>query len=159
MLSIIAALDENGALGFGGQLLCHLPRDLQYFKKLTMGKPIVMGRKTFESIGKPLPGRRNVVLSRKNWQHDGILVLPSLDWNAEIFADCAEIMLIGGAEIYTAYLPGVTRMYLTKIHHTFAADVFFPAFALDEWRLSYEEFHEHDDKNAYSMTFCIYERI
>ncbi|MCW8409470.1 dihydrofolate reductase [Legionella sp. PATHC035] len=158
MISLIAAIDEARGLGFNNQLLCHLPADLQHFKSITMGKPIIMGRKTFASIGKPLPGRLNVVLSRSIPSIEGVLLCDSLE-NALIKThEFPEIMIIGGAELFTEAMSKATRLYITRIHHQFTADVFFPEIDLSIWHCQDKQFRPHDEKNKYDMTFYIYER-
>ncbi|KTC91045.1 dihydrofolate reductase [Fluoribacter dumoffii] len=158
MISIIAAIDEAGGLGLNNQLLCHLPADLQYFKSMTMGKPIIMGRKTFESIGKPLPGRLNVVISRSIASIEGVVVCDSLDKAIEQTKEFPEIMVIGGAEIFSATMNKATRLYITQIHHQFKADVFFPEINQSIWHCQDKQFRQHDGKNTYDMTFYLYER-
>jgi len=159
IISLIAAVDENFGLGKNNQLLCHLPADLAHFKKNTMGKPIIMGRKTFESIGKPLPGRLNIVLSKKVPKFEGSEVYTSLTSAMERLKGVAEVMIIGGAELFGEALPLANRIYLTRIHHQFDADVFFPHFCEKSWHCLEEVFHPADEKNQYSMTFCVYEMV
>ena len=158
IISLIAAVDENQGLGKCNQLLCHLPADLKHFKQLTLGKPVIMGRKTFESIGKPLPGRLNIVLSKQAMQIDGVTVVPSLHQALEMVHDKPEIMVIGGAGVFEQALPLAHRLYLTVIHHQFSADVFFPKIDMLAWRLLDTSTLSHDEKNPYDMTFYHYER-
>ncbi|KTC80514.1 dihydrofolate reductase [Legionella cherrii] len=158
MISLIAAIDEAGGLGLNNQLLCHLPADLQHFKSITMGKPIIMGRKTFASIGKPLPGRLNVVLSRSIAAIEGVLVCDSLENAMMKTQEFPEIMIIGGAELFTEAMNKATRLYITRIHHQFTADVFFPEIDSSIWHCQDKQFRQHDEKNKYDMTFYIYER-
>lgn len=158
MISLIAAIDETGGLGFNNQLLCHLPADLQHFKSITMGKPIIMGRKTFVSIGRPLPGRLNIVLSRSLSTIDGVVVCDSLENAMEQTKDFSEIMIIGGAELFTAAMNKASRLYITRIHHQFTADVFFPEIDSSIWHCQDKQFRQHDEKNKFDMTFYIYER-
>jgi dihydrofolate reductase len=157
-LSLIAAIDEAGGLGINNQLLCHLPADLQHFKKITMGKPIIMGRKTFASIGKPLPGRSNIVLSHFPLSIEGVVVFDSLLKAINQFKEAEEIMIIGGAEIFKQSMEMATGLYITRIHHQFLADVFFPNIDESLWSCRNREFRQHDDKNLYDMTFYTYER-
>ena len=140
-LSMIAALSRNFAIGLDNRLLWHISEDLVNFKALTMGKPIIMGRKTFDSIGRPLPGRANIVVSRDTqWQAEGVQVARSV--NAAINAAhlaCEdsgqdEIMVIGGEQIYRQALPSATRLYLTEVDVEMAADTFFPDFVRVDWR-------------------------
>ena len=132
----------------------HLPADLKHFKTITMGKPIIMGRKTFEAIGRPLPGRRNIVVSRQvGLSFVGCEVCRSLE---DAFATCAieeEVMVIGGAEIYQQALPLVSRMVLTLIDHDFEGDAFFPQWNVNEWHEVSCEKHQPDEKNLYSYRF------
>ncbi|KTD79395.1 dihydrofolate reductase [Legionella waltersii] len=157
IISLIAALDEAGGIGLNNQLLCHLPADLQYFKSTTMGKPIIMGRKTFESIGKPLPGRENIILSTTLNKISGALVIDSLDKALVCLQDAPEIMIIGGEKIYKQAITFANRLYITKIHHLFNADAFFPKIREDEWHCLRSEFRQHDEKNKYDLTFMLYE--
>lgn len=158
IISLIAAVDEAGGLGFNNKLLCHLPADLHHFKTTTLGKPIIMGRHTFESIGKPLPGRLNIVLSRSITHIDGVLVLNSFEQALEQTADCNEIMIIGGAELFKQTIQRANRLYITNIHHQFLADAFFPDIDKKKWLCRNMEYRRHDEKNKYDMTFCIFEK-
>ncbi|MBA3536414.1 MAG: dihydrofolate reductase [Tatlockia sp.] len=158
-ISLIAAIDEQNGLGKANQLLCHLPADLQHFKSLTMGKPIIMGRNTFESIGKPLPGRTNIVLTRKQLTISGVEVAESLPKALAVAGNVQEVMIIGGASIYEQALPFASRIYLTLIHQQFDADVFFPKLDDSVWQCTEQVFRQHDEKNSYDLTFYCYERI
>ncbi len=140
-LAMIAALSANGVIGVGNRLPWHLPEDLRYFKRHTLGKPIIMGRKTFESIGKALPGRTNIVLtSRKNWSPPGVAIVPTFDAALALanreFEERAggEAMVIGGEQIYRLALPRCSRLYLTRVAVVIKGDAFFPDLNLDEWR-------------------------
>ena len=160
MFAIVVALAENNVIGDNNQLIWHLPADLQFFKKITMGKPIVMGRKTFLSIGKPLPGRSNIVISRdKNFSISGLEIFHSVEEVLASFDTQQEVMIIGGAEIYRQFLPSVSRLYITRVHEKFSGDTFFPQFDYSEWKLISSEFHAKDQKNIYDFTFEFYERI
>ena len=139
MLCMMMAMDRNRLIGANGGMPWHLPAELQYFKRVTMGKPLIMGRKTFESIGKPLPGRTNIVVSRQtDWQADGVLVahdLPSAMALAEAHRDATgEIMLIGGASLCAAAMPQTEKLYLTVIDHAFEGDVWLDSFNENDWR-------------------------
>jgi dihydrofolate reductase len=158
IISMIAAIDETGGLGINNQLLCYLPADLQHFKTITMGKPIIMGRKTFASIGKPLPGRTNVVLSHSPSFMAGVSVVDSLSRAINNHETADEIMIIGGAEVFAQAMGVASRLYITRIHHHFNADVFFPEIDKSVWSCQSKEFRQHDDKNEYDMTFYTYER-
>lgn len=157
-ISMIAAIDEDRGLGINNQLLCHLPADLQHFKNITMGKPIIMGRKTFESIGKPLPGRLNVVISHTIDQIDGATVVNSLDKAINLVSDQQEAMIIGGEKLFKEAINIATRMYITHIHQHFLADVFFPIINETEWDCIEKQYRQHDERNQYDMTFCTYQR-
>jgi len=139
-LSIVVATSRNGVIGNDNQLPWHLPEDLKYFKKITMGKPIVMGRKTYESIGRPLPGRTNIVITRNtSWQADGVVVVHDLDeaitvaGQACIDSDVNEAMVIGGSEIYRQALEKADRLYVTEVEIDIEGDAHFPDIDLAEW--------------------------
>ena len=133
-LSISVAMADNRVIGIDNKMPWHLSADLQYFKKITMGKPILMGRKTYESIGRPLPGRQNIIISRNpDYRQLGCEVYHSIDFVIDACRGNEELMIIGGASIYQAMLPKASYMYLTRIHKTFEGDTFFPEFDLSEW--------------------------
>lgn len=157
MISLIAAIDENRGLGYNNQLLCHLPADLKHFKELTIGKPIIMGRKTFESIGKPLPGRLNIVLSKQAISIEGVTVFHSLSQAIQHVQDEPEVMIIGGATLYEQAFPLAQRVYLTVIHHQFLADVYFPPLEADKWRVHSEVSRKKDEINSFDMSFYRYD--
>ncbi len=160
MISLIWAMDENRVIGKDNQLPWHLPADLKFFKKTTMGHPIAMGRKTHESIGKPLPGRENIIITRnKEYQSDGCTVLYSVNellQHSEQLDE--EVFIIGGAEIFKAAFPTANRLYITKIYDVFEGDTFFPEINLDEWNLISREKGIKDEKNPYDFEFFIYDR-
>lgn len=158
IISLIAAIDEARGLGFNNQLLCHLPADLQHFKTTTMGKPIMMGRKTFESIGKPLPGRLNIVLSHSLSAIDGVMVFNSLQQALSQIQEYPEIMIIGGEQLFRDAMNIADNLYITRIHHQFTADVFFPEINETLWCCTHKVLRQHDEKNKYDMTFYKYER-
>ena len=159
IISLVAAVDENRGLGKDNHLLCHLPADLKHFKTLTMGKPIIMGRNTYDSIGKPLPGRLNIILSRKKLSLEGVEVVDSLAKALALVKNTPEVMIIGGATVYEQALSLASQVYLTVIHHQFDADVLFPAISKTDWQCKEAVFQQHDEKNNYDMTFYRYERI
>jgi len=159
IIHIVAVVDEQLGLGRDNRLLCHLPADLQHFKTLTLGHPIIMGRKTFASIGKPLPGRQNVVLTREKLVIDGVSVANSLQHAFELTNDAADVMVIGGSGVFREALPFASYVHLTKIHHTFVADVFFPELSEREWACRTELYRSQDVQNVYDLTFYCYERI
>ncbi len=158
-LSLIAIVDEAGGIGNNNQLLCHLPADLQYFKSITLGKPIIMGRNTYESIGKPLPGRKNIVISKTLPTTDAITVATSINEAIESAQSAEEIMVIGGSTLYSQTIEFANRLYITRIHHHFTADVFFPHIDLEIWYCREQTFRQRDDQNPYDLTFQIYEHI
>jgi dihydrofolate reductase len=148
MLSVIVAVAANGVIGRDNKMPWHLPEDLRYFKRVTMGKPVVMGRKTFQSIGKPLPGRPNIVVTRDTaWTAEGVQVAHSLDQAVRLAEEASaggEVMIIGGAELFNASLPAAERFYLTEIHREYGGDVFLAVPDLAQWREVSREDHEGD---------------
>lgn len=158
IISLIWAQDENGIIGREGKLPWQLPADMAWFREHTMGKPVLMGRKTHESIGKPLPGRTNIVLTGQDINIEDCLVVHSPEEAIEAAGDAGEMMVIGGAEIYALFLPRAERLYITEIRHAFDGDTSFPDFNRDEWREIHHEEHTPDDKNAYDYRFVILTR-
>ncbi|SEM81941.1 dihydrofolate reductase [Mesobacillus persicus] len=160
MISLIWAMDENRVIGSYNKLPWHLPEDLKFFKRVTMGHPIVMGRKTHESIGKPLPGRENVIITRdRQYRSEGCTVLHTIDELLDFASKTdEEVFVIGGAEIFKEIIPHADRLYLTMIHHQFEGDTFFPSFHIDEWELESREMGEKNEKNPYEYEFLIYKR-
>lgn len=160
VISIVVAISENNAIGKNNQLLWHLSADLKHFKEITSGHTIIMGRKTYDSIGKPLPNRRNIVISRNT-----DLILPGVEVVGsvhEALALCTsekEVFMIGGAEIYKQSLPITQKIYLTTVHQTFEADTFFPDLKTTEWKETEKEQHQVDEKNNLPYTFSTLERI
>ncbi|MGM9987439.1 MAG: dihydrofolate reductase [Bacillaceae bacterium] len=158
MLSIIVAMGNNGEIGVNNQLPWSMPADLAYFKKVTTGHTIVMGRKTYESIGRPLPNRKNVVLTRNNFSDERITVIHSLEEIKAYAHTDEEVFVIGGAEIFKELLAYTKKLYITKIHGDFTADTYFSPIEDSEWVLISEEYHDSDEKNEYPYTFCVYDR-
>ncbi|ADU94152.1 dihydrofolate reductase [Geobacillus sp. Y412MC52] len=160
MISHIVAMDENRVIGKDNRLPWHLPADLAYFKRVTMGHAIVMGRKTFEAIGRPLPGRDNVVVTgNRSFRPEGCLVLHSLEEVKQWIASRAdEVFIIGGAELFRATMPIVDRLYVTKIFASFPGDTFYPPISDDEWEIVSYTPGGKDEKNPYEHAFIIYER-
>lgn len=159
MISFILAMDRRRAIGANNKLPWRLPADLKYFKRVTMGHPVIMGRKTYESIGKPLSGRENVVLTRDpDYRADGCVVLHSPEEAAERYKD-SEAFVIGGAEIFRLFLPLADKMYVTLIDQEFAADTFFAPIDEDEWRIVSRENGVTDENNPYRYEFRVYERV
>lgn len=161
MLSIIVAIAKNNVIGKDNQLIWHLPEDLKRFKQLTTGHTIIMGRKTFESLGRVLPNRKHVVLCKSN-------KLEIQDKNVEVISDIKlldkyiqseeENFVIGGASIYELLMPYVNKMYITKIHQDFEGDVYFPKVNEEEWRIILKENGPKDEKNPYDYEYINYER-
>lgn len=161
ILSLLVAADENNVIGKDNQLPWHLPDDLRYFKNQTWAMPILMGRKTFESIGKPLLGRKSIVITRNSaWKHEGVDVVHSTEEAIEKAKQLGvnEIFVIGGAEIFTTAFPQANRIYLTRIHHKFDGDVHFPEVSANDWNLVQSRFCAADEKNKYAHTFQVWER-
>jgi dihydrofolate reductase len=158
-LSIIVAMSENRVIGRGGRLPWHLPPDLKRFKALTTGHTIIMGRRTFESIGKPLPQRRSIVITRNPaWRAQGVEVANNLNQALAMAKNEDEVFVIGGAEIFHQALPQADRMYFTLIHADIEGDTYFPQIDLSQWRLEKEQHHEANAKNPHAFSFRVYER-
>jgi dihydrofolate reductase len=156
---MIVAMANNNIIGRNNDMPWHLPADLAYFKKITLGKPIIMGRKTFESIGRPLPGRRNIVISRDDhYQAAGIDVVNSVEQALALVDGSDEIMVIGGGAIYSHCLAKAERLYVTHIEANIEGDTQFPDFYDGTWLKVNSERRLSDDKNIYSLDFCVYER-
>lgn len=155
MIASIFAMSENRVIGKNNQLPWHLPADLKYFKNTTLHHPILMGRKTFESIGKPLPQRTSIIITRQpDYTVPNTIVANSVAEGIKAGKNLAEdIFIIGGAEILQEALPLIDTMYLTLIHETFAGDVFYPDYNQQEWQEVWREDHEPDEKNKYSYSF------
>ena len=135
IISIIAGMDKNRLIGQGNRLPWRLPADMKHFRRHTLGKPVLMGRKTFESIGKPLPKRTNIILTRdRGYSAEGCIVAHSIEEALDTARTCDEIMIIGGASIYVLFLPRAHRLYLTYIHDCFEGDIYFPTFNLADWQ-------------------------
>lgn len=159
VLALVAAMDCNRAIGRAGVLPWRLPADLKHFRGLTLGKPVIMGRTTFESIGHPLHGRTNIVITRNpDYRAEGCVVMDSLEAALERFADAPELMVIGGASVYAQAMPRATRIYLTRIHHAFTGDRFFPEYPETEWIEVAREDHRADEKNPYDYSFVTLEK-
>lgn len=160
LISLIVAMAKNRVIGRGNQMPWHLPADLRHFKNVTFGKPVIMGRKTFESIGRPLPGRRNIVISHNSeWQADGVERVESLQAALERVNKEAEVMIIGGGQLYKEALPLADRLYLTQIELTVDdADTWFPDYSVFHWEQVAEDKHQADEKNPYAYCFATLER-
>ncbi|WP_374193947.1 dihydrofolate reductase [Alkalihalobacillus sp. BA299] len=160
LISFLVAMDKNRVIGKDNDLPWRLPADLAYFKKVTMGHPIVMGRKTYESIGRPLPGRENIIITRnQNYSAEGCTVLHSLDDVKKVIDDSTkEVFIIGGAEIFKEAFPIADKLYITHIDEAFEGDTYFPAFSDQEWKEVSREKGVKDEKNPYDYYFSVYER-
>ncbi|MCU9613636.1 dihydrofolate reductase [Caldibacillus lycopersici] len=160
MISFIFAMDEENAIGKNNNLPWHIPDDLRRFKKITMGHPIIMGRKTYDSIGKPLPGRENIIITRnKTFVAEGCIVFYDIKEMMEyINKQNEEFFVIGGAEIFRLFLPFVTKMYVTKINHRFAGDVFFPEMDWSSFTISNREKGKTDPNVPYAYEYILYEK-
>ena len=159
MISLIFAIGRNNALGNKNKMPWYLPADFAYFKKVTMGQPVIMGRKTFESIGKPLPGRINIVITRStSFSYEGCIVVDSIDKAKELVKD-KDSFIIGGLEIYRAFLPMADKMYITEIDNEFEADTFFTEIDYSKWKLVSSETGVKDEKNPFDYKWLVYDRI
>lgn len=155
MISLITAYDENQVIGYQNQLPWHLPNDLKHFKNLTTGKTVVMGRLTFDSIGKPLPNRKNVVLTKSStFQADHVEIVHRL----KDVLSLDEVMVIGGASVYEQFLPYADQLFITKIHHSFKGDAYFPKWHKDDFFLVSKKKGTEDEKNLYPHTFFHYKK-
>lgn len=160
MIAIVVAAAENNVIGKDNGLIWHLPADLRHFKQITMGHPILMGRKTYESIGKPLPGRTSIIITtQKGYEAEGCIVTHSLQEALEQARQLDEaIYIIGGAEIYKQALPLTDTIYLTRLHHAFEGDVYFPELEEQDWETVEQEHLEPDEKNKYPYSFLTLKR-
>ena len=157
-ISAVVAIAENHAIGKNNQLLWYLPNDLKHFKQITSGHTVIMGRKTYESVGKPLPNRRNIVITRQNIAIPGCEVVNSIEAALALCAHEQEVFIIGGAEIYKLALPLTNRIYLTIVHSLFEADAFFPPISMQEWVETEREDFEADEKNNIPYSFITLNR-
>lgn len=160
IISIIAAMDKNRVIGIGNQLPWRLPKELQYVKNTTIGHPIIMGRKNFESIGRALPKRRNVIITRdKNFSVEGCEIAYSMEDVFELCKNEKEIFIFGGEQIYKLFLPYADKLYITKIHHEFEGDTYFPEVNLEQWNEISVQKGITDEENPYTYYFHIYEKL
>jgi len=163
-VALITAVAENNAIGLNNKMPWYIPGELAYFKKMTMGKPIIMGRKTFESLGKPLPGRVNIVITRDEmWKKEGVHVAHSLQQALNIAEEHItqqeqEVMVIGGAQIYQQVLPLTTKIYMTRVCKSFKADTFFPALNLFQWQETYRDEHETTEGQIFKYIYTVLEK-
>ena len=160
VISMIAAMDKNRLIGNGPDIPWQLPADRRHFRDMTIGKPVVMGRKTFETLKRPLGKRQNIILTRNTAYKtpEGCIVTHSVEEVLNICKDSEELMICGGAPIYEAFLAHADRLYLTQVHATFEGDVYFPAFDMEAWREVKRIDGESDEKNPYSYSFLFLER-
>ncbi|MGC4040064.1 MAG: dihydrofolate reductase [Flavobacterium sp.] len=159
MITLIAAVAENNALGKDNQLLWHLPDDFKRFKSVTTGHHIIMGRKTFESFPKPLPNRTHIIITRQKYNApDGCVVVSSLQDAIDACPKDEETFIIGGGEIYRQSIGIADKLDITKVYHAFDADTFFPEINLNEWQLASSEFHPKDEKHRFDFSFETYLR-
>ncbi|THE10388.1 dihydrofolate reductase [Bacillus timonensis] len=161
MISLLLAMDKNQLIGKDNDLPWRLPADLAYFKRVTMGHPIIMGRKTYDSIGRPLPGRENIIVTRDtSYKAEGCMVIHSIEEIVKMSEETQqELFVIGGAEIFKEILPNTDRLYITEIDEEFEGDTYFPAFDKSEWKVISKEKGIKDEKNPYEYTFFVYEKI
>jgi len=160
VLSMIVAHANNRVIGKNNDMPWHLPADLAYFKKTTLGKPIIMGRKTYQSIGRPLPGRKNIVISRDdNFHAEGVEVVNSVDAALALVVDSAEVMVIGGGAIYQHCLASAHRLYITHINADIDGDTHFPEYDLTVWQKVASDIRPMDEKNPYQLDFSVYEKV
>jgi len=158
IISMIAAMAQDRVIGIDNQMPWHLPADFAWFKRCTMGKPVVMGRKTYDSIGRPLPGRQNIVISRDaSLVIEGVTTVTSIDEAIAAAGSVEEVMIIGGGTIYEACLPKASKLYVTHIEAEIQGDTQFPAWG-DEFKETYSEAYSADERNAYDMRFVVLER-
>ena len=159
LITAVVAMSENHVIGYKNTLPWHMPADLKHFKKITLDKPVLMGRKTHESIGKPLPGRCNIVITRDpDFRALGCVVVNSMDSALQAASYSEEVFIIGGAQIFQAAMPSADRIYLTLVHENFDGDAFFPEIKQEDWKLASNRDCEPDDKNAYALSFQVWER-
>lgn len=158
MISLIAAMAADRVIGMDNAMPWHLPADLAWFKRQTLDKPVIMGRRTWESIGRPLPGRLNIVISSKPGDAEGVSWVTSIDEALQAAGEVDEVMVIGGGRIYEQLLSRADRLYLTHIDAEVVGDTTFPDFEPEEWQSTFSEFHDADEKNSHSFCFEILQR-
>jgi dihydrofolate reductase len=159
LISLLVAATENGVIGRDNGMPWHLPDDLKHFKALTLAKPVLMGRKTFDSIGRPLPGRTNLVLTRaRDWVVPGVIVVADLEAAIRAAGSAPELVVAGGAQVYALALPRATRIYLTRIHAVIDGDTRLPDINLEHWHETARALHPADARHPYAMSFVTLER-
>ncbi|NNU34588.1 dihydrofolate reductase [Mucilaginibacter sp. S1162] len=157
-VSIVVAIAENHAIGKDNKLLWHLPKDLKHFKEITTGGTVIMGRKTYDSVGRPLPNRRNIIITRQQIEIPDCEVVNSVEAALDLCRDEAEVFIVGGAEIYKLAMPITDKIFLTIVHKNFEADTYFPEIKATTWNETYREDHEPDEKNPLPFSFITLER-
>lgn len=161
-ISFVVAAANNNVIGKDNQLVWNLPNDMKFFKNVTWGMPVVMGRKTYEALGKPLPGRKNIILTRQaDWKAAGTVAVKSFD-DAVLLVkemDVKEMMVIGGGEIFKMLMPKASRIYMTRVDAAPEGDAFFPEIDPKEWKLVSRKDHQVDIKHAYNYSFQVWERV
>lgn len=158
IISLIAALATDRVIGMENAMPWHLPGDLAWFKRNTLNKPVIMGRKTFESIGRPLPGRLNIVISSKPGEDEGVTWVTSVDAALAAAGGVEEVMVMGGGRVYEQFLPKANRLYLTHIDAEVEGDTHFPDYEPDDWESTFSEFHDADEQNSHGYCFEILDR-
>lgn len=159
-LAIIVATDEQRLIGKNNDLPWQLSADLQYFRRVTMGKPIIMGRNTHESIGRALPGRKNIIVTKNTaYQAKACTVVHSIEDALIACEQVEEVMVMGGASLYEQFLPKADKLYLTQVHASLEGDTWFPQWQKNEWKELSRQDHNADDKNNYNYSFIVYEKI
>lgn len=158
IISLIAAMAADRVIGMENAMPWHLPGDLAWFKRNTLNKPVIMGRKTFESIGRPLPGRLNIVISSQPGSHDGVTWVTSVDDALSAAVNAEEVMIMGGGRVYDQFLKRANRLYLTHIDAEVEGDTHFPDYEPDQWESVFSEFHDADDANSHGYCFEILDR-
>ena len=158
-VSLVVAASKNNVIGRDGELPWHLPEDLRHFRRITTGKPVIMGRKTFESIGRPLPDRHNIVMTRDpDYAAEGCDVVDSVAEALDVAGDADEVMIIGGGQVYRDFLPRADRIYMTRVQAEVQGDTRFPRIEGNAWRLVSAEHHAADEKHEFAFEMMVFER-
>jgi dihydrofolate reductase len=159
IVSIVVAIGQNNAIGKDNKLLWHLPKDLKHFKEITTGGTVIMGRKTYDSVGRPLPNRRNIIVTRQQIEIAGCEVVNSVEAALDLCRDETEVFIVGGAEIYKLAMPLTDKIFLTIVHENFDADTYFPEIKEDVWKETDRQNHNPDEKNLLPYSFITLERL